>query len=117
MLYYSPLIARQQKEQERTEETEKRAANKESSILCSLLPLCSTFSSNLPDTGSYCPLKSAAKARALSPSPVACRVSSFQGSDRPGSKTRFFMKTPTPLSSTYTTAAGSAPCATSRAIA
>ena len=51
-------------------------------------------------SGTYRALKSAANALALSRSPVANFVSSFHGSVRPGSKTCFFMKSPTPLLST-----------------
>src|SRR5208283_2143719 len=43
------------------------------------------------------PLKSSANARASRSAPVACLVSRFQFSVRPGSKTRFFMNAPTSL--------------------
>lgn len=51
----------------------------------------------LPAIHSYFPPKSAANARGFSSSPVACFVSSCQVSERPGSKTRWRMKSPTAL--------------------
>ena len=60
---------------------------------------------------------SAANALALSTSPVACLVSPFQSSERPGVKIRVLRKSPTCLLPTKFALAGSTPFNASRAMA
>jgi membrane-associated phospholipid phosphatase len=69
------------------------------------------------EIATHSPPIAAAKALAFNSSPVACRVSPFQSSERPGSNTLAFKKSPIALLPTKLASTGFTPWSTSRAIA